>query len=148
MAVYGAHQCKVKMDVTAGASVLTDISAGVTAVTFSPSKAVGVHHTFGDQWQQATEGGITTEFSITARIENGTTCAYHYLVTALTTANEVTRTFELYVPVETGSSGVKWAGEGRVAGGGAVAGTAGSGDAQTATFTIVTDGAWTKSVAT
>lgn len=148
MTTVSQHQAKVLMDVTAGATALTDISAGVTAVSFAPTKAVGVHHTFGNDWQQATVGGITTSFSISARVDTTATTAYAYLSGAVTEAlGTASRTFEIYAP-SNATGNIKWAGEGYVSGGDNLNATAGAGDAMVATFSIITDGTWAKSVAT
>ena len=148
MATVSQHQAKVLMDVTAGATALTDISSGVTAVSFAPTKNIGVHHTFGNEWQQATVGGITTSFSISARVDTTAATAYAYLSTAVTeAAGTASRTFEIYSPSNS-TGNIKWAGEGYVSGGDNINATAGSGEAMVATFAVITDGTWVKSAAT
>ena len=148
MPAYSGHQGVIKMDVTAGATATTDISSGVTAFSFSVTRAIGTHHTLGSDWQQATVGGTSATFSISARVDSGATSAHSYLTTAATAATtEASRTFELFIPANS-TGAIKWTGEGYVAGGANVSASAGDGAAQVATFDVTTDGTWTKSAVT
>ena len=146
MASYSGHQGVIKMDVTAGATAVTDISAGVTGFDFTVNRNIGQHHTLGGLWQRATVGGLTTTFNITAEVDATTTSAYTYLSGATTeAAGTASRTFELYVP-SAATGGIKWTGEGFVQGGANVSAKAGDGAAQVATFAVITDSTWTQAV--
>lgn len=146
MASYSGHQGLIKMDVTAGATAVTDISGGITGFDFTVNRNIGQHHTLGGNWQRATVGGITTTFSITAEVDATTNSAYSVLTAAATEAvGTASRTFELYVPsAATGS--IKWSGEGFVQGGANVSAKAGDGAPQVATFAVITDSTWTMAV--
>lgn len=146
MASYSGHQGLIKMDVTAGATAVTDISSGVTGFDFTVNRNMAQHHTLGGDWQRTTVGGITTTFNITAEVDSSATSAHAYLSSAAIEATgAVSRTFELYIPsAATGS--IKWSGEGFVQGGANVSAKAGDGAAQIGTFAIMTDSTWTKAV--
>lgn len=148
MATVAQHAGVFRMDISASATTVTDISSGITAVRASgPTKNVGTHHTIGSAWQQTTEGGLLMSLQVTARVDTTATTAYGYLSDWLFNGSG-SRTVNWFFPDATTGS-IQISGEFTNAGADAIGtNTGGSGDAQTSTFTLQANGTITKAAAT
>lgn len=139
------HQAVVKLDVTVGATALTDISAGIIGVSLNVNRNVGTHHTIGNDWGQVTVGGKVGSGTIRVRVEAEEDTAYDVLSSSVINDDESDRrTLEIYTP-DAGSGSLKYSGEavfGNISN--AVNATGGSGDAQVADVAFNFDGTVTK----
>lgn len=96
------HKGVLKIDVTDGATALTDISSGITSVTLNDQSNSAQFHTIGNAAPKATVGGYMHSADVEALVETGTTTSYAYLHGWKQAGTE--RSVEIYTPdVSTGS---------------------------------------------
>lgn len=136
------HNCVIQLD-NAGGS-LVDISGQANAIKISYKKNVGSFHTLGSLWNDATEGGIDTEISLTI-LETTTTAQAHQICRDWL-ASGGARTLRVDVP-SSSSGSLRYEGEVRLAGiDPAHESKAGSGEPAMTTVQLVGVGAWSPAV--
>lgn len=136
------HKGKVKMDISSTATVTTDVSDGVVSFQVAPTKSLGEHFTLGSDYGQQTEGGISYTVKLTVEVNPATGTIYSYLWNWGLAGGSAggLRTMGFYTPDSTTGS-LSVVGEFAIQSPDNLFNVmAGKGDAQTATFTLKSDG--------
>lgn len=139
------HGAAIKIDVTVGATALTDISAGIRTAVLNLTENASQFHTIDSRAPKATEGGYLWSLALGVLTDTGATSTYKYLADLALTTGEIS--VEAYAP-NSGTGSIKYAGEAVVQNGNnAINADGGSGNPMITNFDLLGAGALTKSVA-
>jgi len=138
------HNCVVKLDDSGGTPV--DISGQANAIKISYKKQIGRFHTLASVWNDATEGGIETDITLTV-LETESVGQAHALCRDWI-ASGGARTLRVDTPTSA-AGGLRYEGEVRISAlDPSLDRKAGSGDPALTTVQLVGVGTWSPSVIT
>lgn len=144
MAKWNAGECVVSFDNTSDS--LTNYSTDVVSITFNESADSSQQGTLGEQYKRGFVGKLAGSGTIVVQKDTTTSAAYYTLSERLRNATHYGVAFTLQIDEPDGSNGsLRYTGEIKLTGSNSTK-SGDTGDAPTAEFSFITDGAWASSV--